>query len=69
MGENCVLYSDSRKLGCLWEFIAGDFAFMILMILMMIGRDFESTQAINLNKGQLYHNRTTACQFLTTVKL
>ena len=27
---------------------------MILMIMMMIGRDFESQQAINLNKGQLY---------------
>ena len=31
-----------------------NFAFMILMIMMMIGRDFESQQAINFNKGQLY---------------
>ena len=29
---------------------------MILMIMMMIGCDFESTQAIDLNKGQLYQS-------------
>ena len=47
------VYSDSRKLGCFWEFIEIS-PFMILMIMMIIGGAFESQQAINFNKRQLY---------------
>ena len=52
-GDPAFIYTLIRifglPLGVYWHF-----PFMILMIMMMIGRDYESQQAINLSKVQLY---------------
>ena len=39
--ESLWVYSDSRKLGCFWEFIEIS-PFMILMIMLITGGTFES---------------------------